>query len=167
MQLDVILEDPRWQELDLQTLGRRACVAVAAHQELPQGCEVSLMGCDDARIMDLNGEFRDKMRATNVLSWPSEERGAAIDGARPLRPDGPDPDLELGDIAISYETCLREAAEQGKRIDDHVTHLLVHACLHLLGYDHIRPLDAELMEGIEVEILASLDIEDPYEDSGA
>ena len=108
------------------------------------------MGCDDARIAELNGDFRDKPQPTNVLSWPSEERGAAQPGAAPALPTGPDP--ELGDIAIAYETCAREAAEQGKPMADHVTHLIVHAVLHLLGYDHIRDADATLMEATEVEI---------------
>ena len=71
-------------------------------------------------------------------------------------------DCELGDIAISYDTCAREAAEAGKPFDFHVIHLIVHGTLHLLGYDHERDGDATLMEGLEVEILGKLDIPDPY-----
>lgn len=145
-------------------LDQRADTAVLAtlrHLGLAEGdWEISLLGCDDARIAVLNGDFRDKPQATNVLSWPSDERAAETDGAPPVPPEGPDP--ELGDIAIAYDTCAREAAEQGKPMTDHVTHLLVHGCLHLLGYDHIRPADAALMERIEMEVLASLGIPNPY-----
>ena len=109
------------------------------------------MGCDDAKIAGLNGDFRDKPQATNVLSWPSEERAAQEEGV-PRLPDATF-DPELGDIAISYDTPARSRA--GKIAPQHhVTHLIVHAMLHLLGYDHIRDQDATLMEGIEIEILA-------------
>ena len=79
----------------------------------------------------------------------------------PLPPKLP-MDAELGDIAISYDTCAREAAQAGTPIDHHVTHLIVHATLHLLGFDHVRDADATLMEGFETEILGKLDIPDPY-----
>ena len=68
----------------------------------------------------------------------------------------------MGDIAIAFDTCQREADAQGKRFDAHVSHLLVHGFLHLLGYDHISDEDAALMEGLEVEILATLGVADPY-----
>ena len=70
---------------------------------------------------------------------------------------------QLGDIALAWETCAAEAEEAGKPIADHVTHLIVHGFLHLLGYDHIREGDARLMETLEVRILASLGLSDPYE----
>ena len=68
----------------------------------------------------------------------------------------------LGDVAIAFETCEREAAEQGKSMKSHVTHLMVHATLHLLGYDHERDADAALMELTETKILAGMGIADPY-----
>ena len=78
--------------------------------------------------------------------------------------DLPEPgfDSELGDIAIAFETCAREAAEGQKPLSDHVTHLIVHGVLHLLGYDHIRDEDATLMQAIEVEVLGKLGLPDPY-----
>jgi len=159
----VNIEDERWQALDIEALAQRACEAALQHLGIdPDGFEIGLLACNDARIADLNAEFRGKPVPTNVLSWPSEER--ARSGEHPL-PPASDPSgmpVELGDIAISYDTCLREAAESGKEIPDHVTHLLVHGVLHLLGYDHISDQDAAIMEGLEGEVLGKLGISDPY-----
>ncbi len=163
MSVDLVLEDARWEGLEL--LAGRACAAVMAHLGYDDDWELSLLACDDARIAGLNGAFRDKAATTNVLSWPSDERGADVPGAVPERviPDFPGAPLELGDIAIAYETCAREAMAQGKDFETHVSHLLVHGMLHLLGYDHIDDKDAVLMESLEVEILGNLGISDPYE----
>ena len=165
MLTDTILEDERWQEADLETLAERAARAALSHLGLdPSGFEIAVLGCDDARIAELNADFRDKPRPTNVLSWPSEERGAEADGDRPGLPDAGSGGMpeELGDIAIAYDTCAREADEAGKPFADHVTHLIVHAVLHLLGYDHIRDKDATLMEALETEILGKMGLADPY-----
>ena len=69
---------------------------------------------------------------------------------------------ELGDIAIAWDTCAAEAMAAGKPMEDHVTHLVVHGVLHLLGFDHIDDADAAQMEGLEVRILASMGLSDPY-----
>ena len=163
--VEIVIEDPRWAQLSLQPLAETAARATLAGLGLAvEGFQISLLACDDARIAILNADFRGKPQPTNVLSWPSDERAPEFVGEDPERPDpGPlDDPLELGDIAIAYDTCTREAAEQGKPVAAHVTHLLVHALLHLLGYDHIEDEDAELMEGHEVRILASLGLPDPY-----
>ena len=163
--VDTLIEDPRWNGVGLAKLGEAVARSVLGALSLPvEGFEISLLGCDDRRIADLNADFRGKPQPTNVLSWPSEERGAECDGGQPLRPrPGADgmPE-ELGDIAIAWETCEREAIEQGKSLGDHVTHLLVHGLLHLLGYDHVRDRDAELMEATEARILAQMGIANPY-----
>lgn len=162
MNLELTIEDPRWQ--GLEPLAMRAIQAVLEHCGLePDLCEISLLACDDARITELNAEFREKPSATNVLSWPSEDLGAEAPGGAPIPPT-PDftGEIALGDIAISFDTCAREASEAGKAMDDHVTHLLIHGVLHLLGYDHIRDPDATLMEGVEVDILGKLGVDDPY-----
>jgi probable rRNA maturation factor len=158
--VDVVVEGGGWDEATLQALADGAVTATLSRLGLGGGHEVAILACDDARIAALNADFRGKPVPTNVLSWPSDERGAGVDGEEPEPPD-PD-DSELGDIAIAWETCGREAADFGRPFDHHVTHLLVHATLHLLGYDHMRPKDAELMEGLEVEILATLGVPDPY-----
>lgn len=164
--VDTLIEEPRWEEIDLPALAEHAARAVLADQGLaPADFEISLLACDDARIAVLNADFRGKAQPTNVLSWPAADLAAATDGAAPAPPKAFAPGLAegLGDIAIAYETCAREALEQGKPLATHVTHLLVHGVLHLLGYDHIRDADACLMEEIEVRILARMGIVNPYE----
>lgn len=163
--VETLIEDARWQHFGLEPLATRAARAALAGLGLPaEGYHVSLLGCDDARIAVLNADFRGKPQPTNVLSWPSEDRAPEIIGAAPDLPaPGPaDDPLALGDIAIAWETCATEAEAQGKPLADHVTHLIVHAVLHLLGHDHIEPEDAELMEAREVQILATLGVSDPY-----
>ncbi len=148
--IDVILEDNRWQAVGLEALcGPAERAALAATGRVPEGFEIALMGCDDARIAALNSDFRGKDAATNVLSWPAS--------APPPTEAG-----ELGDIAIAYETCTREAAEKGISVQNHVTHLLIHGILHLLGYDHISDQDAEEMEALEIKALAKLGVSNPY-----
>lgn len=163
--VDIVFEDDRWQAFGLEAVADRAVRAALAGLDLPApGFTLSLLACDDARIAVLNADFRDKAKPTNVLSWPSEERASEVIGTDPEPPepgDADDPE-SLGDIAIAYDTCMAEAAEQQKPPADHVTHLIIHATLHLLGYDHVEDEDARLMEGHEVRILAQLGISDPY-----
>ena len=164
--VDVVIEDARWTEDQLAALSEQAARATLAHLGLaPGGFEIALLACDDARIAALNTEFRAKPTPTNVLSWPTWDLSAEVDGGLPDLPedgDADDPEA-LGDIALSYDTCAREAAEQGKTFEAHLTHLIVHSVLHLLGYDHIRDKDAALMEETERRILAQLGVADPYE----
>lgn len=165
MLTETILDDDRWQAADLAALAERAAQAALRHLALdPAHWEIAVLGCDDARIAALNADFRGKPRPTNVLSWPEADLAAEVAGATPAVPV-PEDDTgpsHLGDIAIAFDTCQREAAEAGKTPADHVTHLIVHAVLHLLGYDHIRDQDATLMERTEVAILGKLGVPDPY-----
>jgi probable rRNA maturation factor len=163
--VETVVEDPRWDAFGLGPLAERAARGALQGVGLPAGgFLIGLLACDDARIAVLNADFRGKPQPTNVLSWPSEERGAEVPGETPAPPDsGPEDDPEsLGDIAIAWDTCAREAEEQGKPLQDHVTHLIVHATLHLLGFDHVEDADAAVMEATEVRILASLGVSDPY-----
>jgi probable rRNA maturation factor len=102
---------------------------------------------DDATIRDLNTRFRGKDAATNVLSFPAA-----------ANPEG-----HLGDIALAYGVCAREAEAQGKTLVAHLQHLVAHGVLHLLGYDHMTDDEAQVMEGLERVVLAGLGIADPYE----
>ena len=162
--LEIVVEDDRWDPVDLDTLAQTAVLAtLKAHNLDAEQTEITILACDDARIAMLNADFRRKPAPTNVLSWPSEERGAARAGDKPHNPKpGLDGMIELGDIAISFDTCKNEATAAGKAFEAHVTHLIIHGVLHLLGYDHIRDPDATLMERLEVEILGKLGHDDPY-----
>jgi probable rRNA maturation factor len=122
-----------------------SALAAAAAEERVTGA-VSLLLGDDAAVAALNKQFRGKNGPTNVLSFPTAK---AEDGF-------------LGDIALAAETIVEEAQFQGKRFQDHAAHLVVHGFLHLLGYDHMDPADAEKMEARERAILTSLGIDDPY-----
>ncbi|MFY0661778.1 MAG: rRNA maturation RNase YbeY [Shimia sp.] len=166
MLTDTIIEDSRWTEVAFEPLAETAAQAVLAHLGMAaEAFEIAVLACDDARIAVLNADFRDKDKATNVLSWPSDERGVDVDGDVPELPEQSFPDMpeELGDIAISYDTCAQEAQAAGKPMADHVMHLMVHGTLHLLGYDHVRDKDATLMEGLETTILGKLGLSDPYD----
>lgn len=162
--LDIVIEAPAWDEDTLTPLATRAVTAALRHSGLePDDCEITLLACDDARIATLNAEFRGKPQPTNVLSWPAQPLAPPAEGAAPPPPEqGFDGMFELGDIALSHDTCAREAGESGKPFADHLTHLIVHGVLHLLGYDHETDGDAALMEGLEIEILGILGLDNPY-----
>lgn len=162
--LDISIEDTRWNRVPFLELAQTAVSITLKYLNLPpETAEISLLACDDAQITNLNADFRDKPKATNVLSWPSEERAAMSPGTAPIPPQhGPDGLMALGDIAVSFETCQRESEAASKPLSDHVTHLIVHGTLHLLGYDHETEPDAALMEGLEVKILGKLGLDDPY-----
>jgi probable rRNA maturation factor len=151
--VDILTEAGDWPNRSrLQRLAERAVGAAVAvaRPALASAPEVSVVFTDDAHIRELNRRHRGKGSATNVLSFPAGRH----DGARlgPL----------LGDIVLSSGAISQEAADQGLLFDHHLTHLIVHGFLHLLGYDHTADKDAAVMEGLETAILASLGIADPY-----
>jgi probable rRNA maturation factor len=139
-------------EAELASLGDRAVAAALAELGAKGGrSELSVLFTDDAHIRVLNAEWRGKDKATNVLSFP----------AFPIEPGDALPPM-LGDIVLAAETVRAESTLESKPFDHHLTHLVVHGLLHLLGYDHETDDDAEEMEGLERRILARLAIADPY-----
>ena len=146
--VDIEIEDEAWTAAaeDAEALVWRAAQAVLdAHEDI-EGQGIVILLTDDDSVQALNRDFRQKDKPTNVLSFPSP----------------PNPEGQIGDIALAYGVCAREAAEQGKPLAHHLQHLVAHGVLHLLGYDHESDDEAEAMEALEREILAGLDVPDPY-----
>jgi probable rRNA maturation factor len=153
LQIDIAVEAGDWpDESVLGDKAERACTATFAELGIePSQSELSLVFTDDASIQNLNREWRGKDKPTNVLSFPAFEV-ALVDALPPM----------LGDVILAFETVSREAALEDKPFEHHLTHLLVHGLLHLLGYDHENDADAEEMEGLERKILERLSVPDPY-----
>ena len=141
--IEIEIEDDAWEIVHEVEARVVAAAAAALHDA---GGAVVVLLTDDAAVQDLNARFRGKDRPTNVLSFPAPET------ARPHR----------GDLVLAYGVCAAEAAEQGKTIADHLSHLVVHGVLHLLGRDHEDDAEAEAMEAEERAILATLGVADPY-----
>ncbi len=152
--IDLLVEAGAWPaEDELERLARRAVGAALAETgaSAAQATELSLVFSDDAGIRELNSGWRGKDKPTNVLSFP----------AFPVRPGDPLPPM-LGDIVLAAETISREAELEEKPFEHHLSHLIVHGFLHLVGYDHETEDEAETMEGLERRALARLAIPDPY-----
>jgi probable rRNA maturation factor len=155
---EVLVVADCWQaEPDAETIVLRAIEAAAETVDAETGdAELAVMLTDDSGIRTLNANWRSIDKPTNVLSFPALQP-----------PGGKEPDdapRMLGDIAIAYETVRREADDDGKPFDHHLSHLAVHGFLHLVGYDHVQDREAETMENLERQILAGLGIPDPYAD---
>ena len=156
-------EEP-WPDQDWDALAGRA--VHAAMERTPQGelltvaatIEISIRLTDDDEVRTLNAQYRHKDKPTNVLSFPMIQPDL-LDTVTTNSDDG---EVLLGDIVLAHGVCAREAAERGINLADHATHLIVHGTLHLLGYDHLGDDEAETMEAIETDALASLGLADPY-----
>jgi probable rRNA maturation factor len=144
--IEVLIEGGGWELSPPDARGLALAAAAAALAAADTRGGLAILLADDARLADLNGAFRSKSGPTNVLSFPA-----------PANPEG-----WLGDLALAFETCRREAEAQGKRLEHHLQHLVAHGVLHLVGYDHEGDAEASVMEGLEAEILAGLGAPDPY-----
>lgn len=142
--IEVEVEDETWTGAlpDAVSVVERAAAAALGATE----GDVVVLLTDNAGVRDLNARFRDRDRPTNVLSFPAAESAAP----------------HLGDLVLAHGVCAAEAAVQGKTLADHLTHLVVHGVLHLLGRDHEAEGEAEAMEAEERSLLASLGVADPY-----
>ncbi|ASK87470.1 rRNA maturation RNase YbeY [Sphingorhabdus sp. SMR4y] len=147
-----------WEELAARAA--RAAIHASSHADLLARnfeMELSVKLSDDAEVHVLNHDYRGKDKPTNVLSFPQ------------IQPDlldtlanTDDGEALLGDIILAYETCRDEASAKNISLSTHITHLIVHGTLHLLGYDHENETDAALMENCEIKALATMGIANPY-----
>jgi probable rRNA maturation factor len=155
---EVLVVAECWQaEPEAEAIIQRAIAAAAGIADADVGeAELAVMLTDDAGIRTLNSNWRGIDKPTNVLSFE------ALQPTGGSSPD--DAPRMLGDIAIAYETTRKEADDEQKPFDHHLSHLAIHGFLHLIGYDHEKDDDAEAMETLEQEILAQLSIPDPYAD---
>ena len=147
-----MIDDTSWRSIAKTVESLTEKCGRATKTLLPEfGGEIAVLFTNDDRLRDLNRQFRNKDASTNVLSFPSVQENSGLDRL-----------LFLGDIALAFETCASEAQADGKTVEDHVSHLIVHGLLHLLGYDHQTEEEASEMESLEVRILEGLNIENPY-----
>ncbi len=141
-------------------ISRRAALSALAEAGPKSAAELSILLAGDGAVRKLNADFRGKDKTTDVLSFPvfadAKSRAAAA------RASPPNSIQYLGDIALAYGVLVREAKAGHKTLKAHLSHLVVHGVLHLLGYDHERHDDAATMERLEKKILAGLNISDPY-----
>jgi probable rRNA maturation factor len=154
--VDIVIDSEAWRELpEAEDIVRRAVMTAAVCDAAIglRNTEVSVLLCDDDTIASLNGRWRNQDKPTNVLSFPAQP----LHGSVMIQEKMP-----LGDIAIAYETLVREAGESGKTASAHLAHLVVHGFLHLAGFDHETDDEAEEMERLEREILSRIGVADPY-----
>jgi probable rRNA maturation factor len=151
--IDVIVAAPAWTRAlpRARAVAKHAAAAALAAAGLKRPAEVSLLLTGDAAVRKLNGAYRGKDKPTNVLSFPAGADGAPRGAPR-----------ILGDVVLAYGVAAQEAKSEGKTLKAHLSHLVVHGVLHLLGYDHEHDTDASAMERLEKKILAGLGIADPY-----
>lgn len=164
--IDVVVETAAWDAAldDPVASCVKAARAALAAIETPSGVEVSVLLADDARVMALNTAHRGHAKPTNVLSWPSFtlERPLARRADWERLPPDARATIFLGDVALALETIRSEAEIDGKTLEAHAAHLIVHGTLHLCGYDHEENDAAARMEALEADVLEGLGISDPY-----
>jgi len=163
VECDINIASDHWDILpDIDNLTRTATAAAIRHAGIDtgNGIYVSFLLCGDDEIHDLNRRFRNIDKPTNVLSFPQIDGDAHAIALTIKQNNGTVP---LGDIAISYDTIVREADDAAIPLSHHYVHMVVHGVLHLLGYDHINDRDAAEMEGMEIQILQKFSITDPYQ----
>lgn len=145
-QIDVVIEEPLWrgEGRSLPQQLRRAARAALDSAKHRKAAKLTILLAGDAKLKELNAQFRGRNKPTNVLSFPSEDQDY------------------LGDVAIAYGVTAKEAEKAAKTFRDHAIHLTVHGVLHLLGYDHESARDARIMEPMEIAVLAKFGVADPY-----
>ncbi len=164
MEIDITVSDPGWEDQDFDPLplvktaveATLRDAAMPSALKSPKDLELSVLLTGDSDIRTLNREYRNQDKPTNVLSFATLDDPDSVTLASLPGP------FHLGDMVLALETLKREAEEQEKALSGHFTHLVVHGTLHLLGYDHREPGEADAMESLEITVLANLGIENPY-----
>jgi probable rRNA maturation factor len=162
----VLNDGDGWPAADWETLARNAVTAAirlsvnADYESQAATYEIAVKLTDDDEVRTLNRTYRDKDKPTNVLSFPMVQPDLLEATA-----NTDDGEVLLGDIVLAAGVCAREAGEKGISIADHAAHLIIHGTFHLLGYDHMGDGEAEEMEALEVQALASIGLRDPYADT--
>ena len=150
LELEIVVEDWQHAVSDVDAIVRNAVFFAWAAAGSEHDAELNVVLNDDRAVRCLNVKHRGRDRSTNVLSFPMSER---------MGPDGP---VHLGDIILAFETVTKEAMRDEKSLEAHISHLVVHGLLHLLGHDHAAEAEAAEMEGTEISILSELGYPDPY-----
>ena len=153
-QVENNIADARWKVL-LQS-GQPLCIALLdkfAKMTKISNCTISVLWTDDSEMAGINNQFRQQDKPTNILSFP------AHDNFPDTLPEEP---IFLGDMALGFETLTNEAADNGQLVEHHLAHLFLHGLLHLVGYDHQDEAEAEEMEALEIQLLAEMNIPNPY-----
>ena len=163
LEIELIIEDQRWSEISKDFSFLKEAALLALSQEATETAPLAmksphrlavLVMSDDASIKDLNKTYRGKDKATNVLSFPSTES---------LLPGEENEPVHIGDVILAYDYVSEEAKNEKKALQTHLSHLVVHGVLHLLGYDHETSKDAEAMETLEIKLMKQLGLDNPYE----
>ena len=161
MAVDVVIEDARWKTLELKQIANQAFFETLFLLDLHhKSFACCILACDNKQIKQLNNKFRGKNCPTNVLSFPASLEN--YETKNTLTPGEANNFHELGDIAIAFDICKKEATKSKVKFEHHVYHLIIHSVLHLLGFDHEEEENATKMEKIEVQVLAKLGISNPY-----
>ena len=161
MSVDLVMEDARWKKLNLLQIANAAFKETLSQLNLrSENFICCILACNSKKIKGLNAQFRGKNNSTNVLSFPSTHEIYEVRNISKF--ESKIDTFELGDIAIAYEICKKEADISKIDFEDHVYHLIIHSVLHLLGFDHEEEKNAAEMEKIEVQVLAKLGITSPY-----
>ena len=164
VRVSVNYNDPRWKRCDLKRyVTLLMSKVIQTHQMRLKGTSLSVLACSDSKIKELNKIYRKKYKVTNVLAWPAMDYFFNV--GQDYRSYGKNNHLFLGDIAISYETCSREAYFQNIPFNRYCCKLLVHAILHLLGYDHDISIRTSKMQLMETRVLNSFLIHRPTNDN--
>lgn len=143
-----IFEENKWDDFDIENMADIAVNLIEESHEFSSDKEVSIVFTNNDKVHELNKDYRNKDKSTNILTFAFND-------------DGSD-NYMLGELFLAFDVIANEATEQNKSFYDHCMHILIHGVLHLIGYDHIEDCDAEEMESLEIELLSKINIENPY-----